>query len=679
MDGSVADAAGRLEHRAARLAALHEIDRAILDAKTPEEIARAAIGRLRALLGAKRAEVLLFDREHRTATSLAADAADTPGGRAPAFEAIELDDELLGVEQLRRGETSTHADLQAFVPRSPLAVRLHAAGVRCVTSVPLLAEGELLGALKLGFADSAGLTGDALAAASEIADQLAISLSHARLYAELQAVVDAALDAIVVFDDELRLVSANAAAGRLVGRPAAELVGLRRDQIVRSSDGGFDLEQMRAHGSLDGVVRVELVSGERRVLEVRGRPEFLPGRHLVVVRDVTERSQLEQQLRQAQKMEAVGQLAGGIAHDFNNLLTAITGYAAMLAHTIDGGPGAADLDEIQQAAQRAVELTQQLLAFSRQQVLEPMVLDLRDVVDALLPMLARLIGEDVRIEVVHDGETPCVIADRGRIEQVIVNLAVNARDAMPTGGTLTIETTGRRVDRRYAAEHLAIAPGRYACLSVADTGTGIDGETLEHIFEPFFTTKDVDRGTGLGLATVHGIVTQSGGDVHVYSEPGIGTSFKVYLPATEAAVSAPAPEPDGPEPVLAGTETILLCEDERAVRRLTERMLVANGYTVLAAASPQEALDVAQQLGGGPAMLISDVVMPEMSGPQLAERLTAIRPGLPTLFLSGYSAEVVRSRGSLPPGAGFLEKPFDRASLLRAVRSLLDRPPDPRA
>ena len=670
LDDAVAEGEGQLALRVARLAAVHEIDRAILDAQTPDDIAQAAIGRLRELLGAQRAEVLLFDREQRTASSLAV---DTIEGTGSAFEAVELDDELLGVEELRQGLVTSRTDLEAFVARSPLAARLFEAGVRCMTSVPLLAEGELLGALKLGFDDPAGMTEDALVAAGEVADQLAIALSHARLYAELQAVVDAALDAIVVFDDEMRVVSANEAAGRLIGRPADQLVGLTSDQIVRSSDADFDLDRMRADGPMELVVNVEFVDGGRRVLETRGRPDFLPGRHLFILRDVTERERLEQQLRQAQKLEAVGQLAGGIAHDFNNLLTAITGYGAIARETIAGGPGAGDLDEIEQAAQRAVRLTQQLLAFSRQQMLEPVVLDLHEVLDALMPMLARLIGEDVTIDVTRGAGMPCVLADRGRIEQVIVNLAVNARDAMPTGGTLTIETQNRQLGEHYATEHLDLTPGRYACLSVSDTGIGIEREQLEHIFEPFFTTKDVDRGTGLGLATVHGIVTQSGGDIHVSSEPGIGTSFKVYLPATDA--SAPDPrveEPASARPASVGSETILLCEDEDMVRRLTERMLTGGGYVVLARASPQEALDLAEQLDGPPALLVTDVVMPGMSGPELAEQLARLHPGLPTLFLSGYSADVVRSRANLPRGAVFLEKPFDRASLLHAVRGLLD-------
>jgi PAS domain S-box-containing protein len=669
LDEAVAGSEDQLRHGAARLAALHAIDRAILDARTPEEIARAAIGRLRALVGAERAEVLLFDREQRTAGSLAADAA---GGMAPAFAAVELDDELLGVPELREGRVTTRTDLAAYVPASPLATRLIAAGVRCLTSVPLRADGELLGALKLGFVDPAGMTEEASTAASEVADQLAIALRHARLYTELQAVVNAALDAIVVYDDELRVVSANEAAGRLAGRPAEQLVGLRRDQFVRSSDRDFDLDEMRAQGGMEGVINVEFVSGAKRVLEVRGRPEFLPGRHLFVLRDVTERHQLEDQLRQSQKLEAVGQLAGGVAHDFNNLLTVIGGYGTVLAEQIADGPGAQDLAEMLAATDRAGQLTKQLLAFSRRQVLDLGDVDLGDVAQGLIPMLRRLIGEDIEVRVHGEQGLPSVRADRSQMEQVLMNLSVNARDAMPRGGTLTIETRSVTLDEGYAREHAHIDPGRYVCMSVSDTGTGIDPETAAHLFEPFFTTKDVGHGTGLGLATVHGIVTQTGGEVFVYSEPGHGATFKLYLPISETATEPSDASHEDVPAQLDGTETILLCEDEPPVRRLVERVLAKHGYTVLAAEQPSQALELARANSATIGAAISDVIMPEMPGPELATQLRRIRPGLPVLFVSGYTGDILRDRASLPAESVVVEKPFDHATLLTALRGLLD-------
>jgi two-component system cell cycle sensor histidine kinase/response regulator CckA len=391
----------------------------------------------------------------------------------------------------------------------------------------------------------------------------------------------------------------------------------------------------------------------------------------VLAEDVGERERLESQLRQAQKMEAVGQLAGGVAHDFNNLLTVISGYGAMARNRIGAGPGARELVEIGRASDRATQLTQQLLAFSRQQVLEPEVLDVNEVIAEVTPMLKRLIGEHVEIGVLTVRETPPVVADRGQLEQVIVNLAVNARDAMPEGGTLTIETRTVRLDERYAAEHDGVAPGQYSCLSVTDTGVGMDGDTRSRVFEPFFTTKEVGDGTGLGLVTVHGIVKQSGGHVEVYSEPGLGTSFKVYLPAASGepvtrAYSAP-PRPDR----LEGDETVLVCEDDDLVRALIQTMLTENGYRVLAASRPDEALDLATAHGDPIDVLVTDVVMPQMSGPELVKRLEATRPDVKVVLLSGYSAETVGEL-HLPDGSVFLQKPFDDVTLLQRIRALLD-------
>jgi signal transduction histidine kinase/ActR/RegA family two-component response regulator len=391
-----------------------------------------------------------------------------------------------------------------------------------------------------------------------------------------------------------------------------------------------------------------------------------------VMRNVDARRRLEEQLRQAQKMEAVGQLAGGIAHDFNNLLTVISGYSDIARRSIGAGPGADELGEIQRAATRAADLTRQLLAFARQQVLEPVVLDLNEVLRALTPMLARLIGEDIHIAVAAEDDLPSVVADRAQIEQAIINLAVNARDAMPDGGTLTIETRSAVLDEHYVAEHAGVEPGPYVCLTVTDTGTGMGREQLEHIFEPFYTTKEVGKGTGLGLASVHGITTQSNGHVQVYSELGLGTTFKIYLPAVESAVAPGAQARDQSPERLGGTETVLLCEDEGLVRGLVERVLAREGYRVRSSRAPREALDMLAREPSTVDILVTDVIMPEMSGPELAERVRATHPGLPTLFLSGYTSETVRERGKLPPDSAFLEKPFDGRSLLRNVRALLD-------
>jgi two-component system cell cycle sensor histidine kinase/response regulator CckA len=473
--------------------------------------------------------------------------------------------------------------------------------------------------------------------------------------------------------DTLEILAVNDAAVAGYGHSREDFLALTLADLVAPGEdmpGARDTEaKPSSHRRRDG--------GELKVRTFAHEVTF-DGRSAccVVAEEVGERERLESQLRQAQKMEAVGQLAGGVAHDFNNLLTVISGYGAMARNRIGVGPGTRELLEIDRAAERAAQLTQQLLAFSRQQVLEAVVLDLNEVVGTVMPMLTRLIGENVEIGVLAETDAPPVLADRGQVEQVIVNLAVNARDAMPDGGTITIETRTVRLDERYSTDHPGVLPGVYACLSVTDTGIGIAPETQSRIFEPFFTTKDVGAGTGLGLATVHGIVKQSGGHVEVYSEPGLGTSFKVYLPAAvgEPLVRASAPRE---RPLrLGGDETVLVCEDDELVRTLIETMLSENGYLVLPTARPDEALAIAAHHGGQIDVLVTDVVMPLMTGPELVKRLTVARPGLKVLLLSGYSAESVRDR-VLPEGSVFLQKPFDDVTLLEQVRALLDGEPRP--
>jgi PAS domain S-box-containing protein len=445
-----------------------------------------------------------------------------------------------------------------------------------------------------------------------------------------------------------------------------EFLGLTVDDVAPAgagSDGG-ELSAGTRHMDKDGA-EIKVRAIEHGVV-FDGRPAVC-----VVAEDVGERERLETQLRQAQKMEAVGQLAGGIAHDFNNLLTVISGYGAMARQRIGAGPGAQELTEIDHAAERAAQLTRQLLVFSRQQLIEPSLLELGEVVGAVTPMLSRLIGEDVEIGVLVGDDVPRVLADRGQIEQLIVNLAVNARDAMPDGGTLTIETREELLDERYAASRAGVQPGIHACVEVTDTGIGMDRETQARIFEPFFTTKDVGRGTGLGLATVHGIVKHWGGHVAVYSEPGLGTTFKVYLPAAAGELETRAPAPPKHAGRLTGTETILVCEDDDLVRKLLEAIFTEHGYTVLIADQPSAALEIAASYSGPIEVLVTDVVMPLMSGPELVERLESVRPGLGVVLLSGYTADAVRRRG-LPPGSRFLQKPFDDVSLLETVRSLLE-------
>jgi two-component system, cell cycle sensor histidine kinase and response regulator CckA len=392
----------------------------------------------------------------------------------------------------------------------------------------------------------------------------------------------------------------------------------------------------------------------------------------VFAEDVTERRVLERQLRMAQKMEAVGRLSGGIAHDFNNLLGVIIGYIQVMKRNLDPGqPSYEYAEEIEKAGKRAVALTRQLLAFSRQQVLEPVILNLNTLMSEMEKMLPRLIGEDIQLNLILDPVIGQVKADPGQIEQVVMNLAVNARDAMPDGGELTIRTANAELDAVFVSEHPGSIAGRYVLLAVMDTGMGMDPETQAQIFEPFFTTKGRDRGTGLGLATVYGVVKQSNGYIVVESEKGKGALFKVYLPRIEEPVPAKIESVTAP-PTARGSETILLVEDAEPLRMLARLFLNENGYHVLTAADGAEAQLVAAQTPGPIHLLLTDVVMPGINGRVLAERLAPLHPAMKVLYMSGYTDSFIAGHGVLEEGIHLLHKPFTEDALIRKIRELLD-------
>ena len=385
-----------------------------------------------------------------------------------------------------------------------------------------------------------------------------------------------------------------------------------------------------------------------------------------------ELAQAQGQLEQAQKMDAIGRLAGGVAHDFNNLLTVILGRTDIILRQLKTeDPIRRGIELIQRTAGRAAELTRQLLAFSRKQVLEAVVLDLGAVTVDMKEMLARLIGEDIALVTTIAPGLGRVKADRGQIEQVVMNLAVNARDAMPKGGHLIVETDNVELDDEYVRRHMGARPGPYVMLAVSDTGVGMAREHQRHIFEPFFTTKEQGKGTGLGLATVYGIVKQSGGYIEVDSEPGRGTTFRIYLPRVDAAESA-ADRAARPAAPAGGTETILLVEDEEGVRELARDILRASGYTVLEARNGPEALLLGERHQGPLDLLLTDVVMPRMSGRELAERMGPLRPDLSVLYMSGYTDDAVIRHGVLGADTAFLQKPFTPAALVQRVRETLD-------
>jgi len=379
----------------------------------------------------------------------------------------------------------------------------------------------------------------------------------------------------------------------------------------------------------------------------------------------------EDQLRQSQKMEAVGRLAGGVAHDFNNMLSVILSCAElMMADLKVGDPLRDDADDILKAAGRAAGLTRQLLMFSRKQIVQPQVLDVNDIILEMHKMLARVLGEDVELVSLAQRSAGRVLLDRGGIEQVLMNLVVNARDAMPTGGKLTIETADVEIDEHFASQHVDVKAGPHVLVAVSDTGMGMDQATLAHIFEPFFTTKAVGRGTGLGLSTVFGFVRQSGGTVWVYSEPGVGTTFKVYLPRVDAPIEVM--RTSRPPATLRGRETILLVEDEDQVRSVAQTILERNGYRVLAARNAGEALLTCERHDGVIELLLTDVVMPQMSGPEVAKRLALARPGMKVLCMSGYTDDSIVRHGVLAAHLEFIQKPFTPKTLARKVREVLD-------
>lgn len=502
-----------------------------------------------------------------------------------------------------------------------------------------------------------------------------------------RSLIENASDIITVLQGDGTIRYLSPSTERVLGYNPHTLVGRNALEFVHASDAPYVTnvftDVIQNPGLTRSVeLRVRHRDGSWHILEAIGknlRDEF-GGQNLIVnARDITERKRAEEalyrsqeQLRQSQKMEAVGRLAGGVAHDFNNLLTAIRGYSELLLTSLSPeDPLREDIEEIKKAATRAASLTYQLLVFSRRQVFTSQVLDLNTVVINTEKMLRRLIGEDINLVTRLEPMLGCVKADPGQIEQVILNLAINARDAMPQGGTLIIETANVELDTASARQHIGAQAGSYVMLAVTDTGCGMDAETRSHIFEPFFTTKEQGKGTGLGLSTVYGIVTQNDGHISVYSELGRGTTFKIYLPQVNGVVEAAAEERILSTP-LQGLETILVVEDEEAVRRLARRVLRESGYTVLEAHHGSEALLICERYEGPIPLLLTDVVMPGMGGRELAERLRPLRPEMKVLYMSGYADNAIFHHTMLGPDAAFLEKPFTPELLTRKVRAVLD-------
>jgi PAS domain S-box-containing protein len=491
--------------------------------------------------------------------------------------------------------------------------------------------------------------------------------------------VERGADLLAVLDGEGKVAFCTDAASQTMGRPLSEIRGRAAHELVVPEDAGRAMQFLVQLGRTPGAsgrieMRVGRGDGSVRILDALVRNLLhVPAicGFVVSARDVTEQRQLEERLLQAEKLESLGRLAGGVAHDFNNLLVAILGYAEFLEQGIRAGnPSLEDLAEIRDAGERARDLTRQLLAVARRQVVEPRVMDLNEALGDAERLLRRVLGEDVELTVLPATGLWRVKADPSQIQQVVLNLALNARDAMPQGGRLTLETANVELDGRHAETHPGAHPGPHVLLAVSDVGSGLSPEAKAHLFEPFFTTKSPGQGTGLGLATVYGIVRQAGGHVGVYSEPGRGTSVKVYLPRCEEAAARPEPRPAPRDH--RGSETVLLVEDEPAVRELAARALTEAGYQVLPAGSAGEALEVAARTGGAVHLLLTDVVMQDMSGQKLAEALKQVRPGTRVLYMSGYTENTIVHRGVLDAGVSFLAKPFTPTALQEKVRQVLD-------
>ena len=537
--------------------------------------------------------------------------------------------------------------------------------------------------------DAAGRPRLGVALVQDIDERKQAEESLRRSEVRKSAILEAALDAIVSIDHEGAIAEFSPAAERMFGYRRAEAIGksmadllvppsLRqrhRDGMARYLAGGeskilgrrIEITAMRADGS---EFPVEIAIAR---VPLPGAPMFTG-----YIRDLTERKRVEEslrlsegQLRQAQKMEAVGRLAGGVAHDFNNLLTVINGRSRLLVDALAGHPLRKEIEVIAAAGDRAASLTRQLLAFSRRQIVEPRVIDLNTVVAETETMLRRVIGEDVHLEINLKPDFGNVRADPGQIEQVIMNLVVNARDAMPQGGRLTIETANADLDVPAATPPGRLEPGRYVALSIQDTGSGMDAAVLSHLFEPYFTTKEKGKGTGLGLPTVAAIIKHCGGQIAVDSAPARGSRFTLYLPRVEEAVEEAPREARGAAPSR-GTETILVVEDEITVRELARELLQMSGYTVLEAKHGHEALQICRTYDGPIHLMLTDVVMPSMSGHELAETLAPLRPGMKVLYMSGYTEEAGVLREILDSGSVFLQKPFTPAALNDKIRALLN-------
>jgi PAS domain S-box-containing protein len=678
-------AESRVERQVGHLSALRAVDAAVSAGYDLQATLDLLLTTARAELQVDAAAVFLMDPATETLVCAAGQGFRTPGWaglRLPRGEGFAgkaaVERRIISVPNLAASE----------LPAASVAL-VAGEGFLGIHAVPLIVEGRVTGVMDVFHRTPLSPSPEWLAFLDALAGQAAMAIDRARLSEGLQTAREheqqaATAGRVGLWDWDLRSnrVYYSPEWKRQIGYAPGEIADdfMEWQSRIHPDDQERSLAAMQAYLAnpvspfgnefrfrhRDGSYRHILAHGSL-VRDETGHPIRMLGSHV----DVTELTELQGQFLQAQKMESVGRLAGGIAHDFNNLLTAINATADLAILGLrDDDPLRADLEEIRRAGDRAAALTRQLLAFSRKQVLQPAVLCLTTLVADLERMLRRLIGEDVTLEIVSAPDLGQVKADPGQLEQALVNLVVNARDAMPDGGTLRIATRNVELDDAYARQHPDVAPGSYVELSVGDTGVGMDGATLERIFEPFFTTKDAGKGTGLGLSTVFGIVKQSGGSIGVTSEIGHGTRFTIHLPRVQD--SAPRDRHLRPTTDGGGTETILVVEDEEGLRRVAVRALTSAGYKVLVAANGGDALQTLEQTAGPVHLLVTDIVMPGMSGRELADRLRDTRPDMRVLFSSGYTEDVILRHGVLDEHLHFLAKPYSISDLRAKVRQVLD-------